>query len=180
LTGTRPVGVYGFPALSPDSIHVAFVAQAESGALRLGVRRVDDGREVFDEAILTEVDLRLRRGEGVLSRERRLAHTAKSRSGRVQRTLDRVVFAPMVKVSPPALAPLALAECSHKRLRLLHSGGPFPSYAGCTPTGCAGQARVLEAWRGGEPGAGLGVEALLVDGAGAGCGPGPRWSLKAL
>lgn len=182
LSDTQPLAAIGFPALSPDAIHVALLEHGEHGALRLGVRRVDDGRDVFDEALLTAADVRLRPRESASDRHRRLVRTASARVGRVQRILDRVGFTPMIRAATDTATTttLALAACTPRQARAFAHAGGLPSFAGCVPGGCSGQAPVLSRWRGGEPSAGLGVEALRLDGAPAGCGPGERWLLHAL
>lgn len=179
LPQTAPVGAQGFPALSPDAIHVALVEHRPDGELHLGVRRVDDGRNVYDEALLTAAEARPRKQEDDDRHLRRLATTTVSRIARTQRTLTRVGFTPMTRIDTPAVVDLEQPACSPRRARALLRGA-IPTFAGCVPGGCAGRALVLDAWRGGEPDADLGVEALRVDGGPAGCGPGERWALRAI
>jgi len=183
LADTAPLAAIGFPALSPDAIHVALLDRGEHGALRLGVRRVDDGREVFDEALLTPADVRLRPRESAAERHRRLVRAASSRAARVQRILSRVGFTPMTRAPSDTTRPattLTLPACTPRQNRAFAHAGGLPTFAGCVPGGCSGQAPALSRWRGGEPSAGLGVEAVELDGAPAGCGPGARWLLRAL
>lgn len=179
IGGVAPLSARGFPAVSPDAIHVAMLDRGAGGALRLGVRRVDDGRVVVDEVLLAERESAPKKGETEGARQLRVGRVTSARLTKLERMLARVGFSPMTPAPPRAASvPFEVHACGPRESRaLVRTGGVGPPWWPCAREGCAGQARVVSAWTGGDDLDGLRVEALEVE-LPAPCLAGRRWVLR--